>query len=190
MSRREQQRLVRRAGADAPVSRRTTASRGVNPAGSHIRHEDDPPYGEALPYAFDLTSIIAAPVSGTTSLLIGPGALEELQRIPPRTRAYIDGIAPYLEDGVGPVLSPRIPGAGVTITWSILLDNKPAAYYGAITTLLDDWSYVSPRPLLEIPEGQIVTVTVTNVDPAGLYDQLGIRIRGRWVPVKRERGRK
>lgn len=189
MPRPDQRLLLPTAPDAAPISRRSSAVGGVFPRPDAIRREDEPASGETLPYAFDLSSIVAAPASGTTTTLIGAGALAQLQRVPPRCRAYIDAIEPYLEDAVGPVTQARIPGLGVVITWKVLIGNRPAGYYGAITSMLDTWSYMSPRPLLEIPESETFQVTVTNVDAFGIYKFLGIRVRGRWVPwKKKERG--
>jgi hypothetical protein len=136
-----------------------------------------------VPGPFDLRAIIAAPASGTTTVLITAAAFGP---IPLELRAVIDGVTTILEGAVGPIAGPRIPGVGVTITWRFLVDGNPTYPYNAITTVLDDIG--QERPLFEIPPLRQFTVDVTNVDPAGLYAFLGVRVRGRLIPWNYDKG--
>jgi hypothetical protein len=135
-----------------------------------------------VPAPFDLIAIVAAPASGTTTTLVTTGMIG---RIPRGYRAVIDGITTILEGAVGPIAGPRIPGAGVTIAWRLLVDGNAAYPYNNITTIINDIG--QDRPLFEIPPDRQLTVDVTNTDPAGLYAYLGVRIRGRYLPWEYDR---
>jgi hypothetical protein len=130
-----------------------------------------------IPGPFDLIAIVAAPASGTTTVLLSP---TNFGVVPQEMRAVIDGFTTILEGAVGPIPGPRIPGAGVLITWRFLVDGNAAYPYNAVTTIIDDTG--QDRPLFEIPPNRQFTVDVTNVDPAGLYLFLGVRVRGRLIP--------
>lgn len=164
------------------VSSLLQSQRGAVVPDDQLRVGDATNTGRPRPLPWDLINIVAAPASGSTTTLIGPGAAQLGLAVPEKYRAYVDAICPYVEAAAGPVTSPRIPGVGVTMTWRVLIDGQPAPPYAAITTVLSSWEYVSPRPLLEVPSGSTMTVDVTNIDPLGTYLWLGIRVRCRWVP--------
>lgn len=134
-----------------------------------------------VPLTIDETKIIAAPASGSTTTLV------ELARLSTSYRVVIDGFCPYLEGAGGPITQARIPSTGgAAITWRLLVNNVPARPFDAVTTILQPWGQVSPRPLLEIPPGAVVSVVCTNIDPAGAYPYLGVRLMGRCLPLDRE----
>lgn len=145
------------------------------------------------PRRFDYQIIIAAPASGTTAWLLGddnnaPATGGQFgTRIPNGCYGVVTGIFPYLEGGAGAVQGPRIPGAGVTIAWSLLIDNKIDQAFGRITTILAPWNSQENRPLVYIRSGLQLTCSVTPTDPTGLYSFVGIRIMGWIVPFSVER---
>lgn len=176
-------RLPGRRTDQLPVPERSTSLPGATVPGPRLLRQDVPSWARPpREIPFDVSVIIAAPASGTTTTLVGAGATASLGAVPPGYRGFVDGISPYLEDATGPLTTPRIPGVGVTITWRLFVSNQPAPYYGRITTLLDGWSDINPRSLLELRETETLTANVTIVDPGGLYAFLGLRLRGRWVP--------
>ena len=146
---------------------------------------------ESFPHTFDYRAITTAPASGETVQLIGDSRNAALAGIynatlvPMGHVGEVDGIYPYLEGSTGPINGPRIPGAGVVITWSILVNNRPVGDYGTIRDILAPWtSATADRPLLYLFGGEILTCAVTVVDPGGLYSYVGIRIRGRIVSAR------
>jgi hypothetical protein len=149
---------------------------------NQLRLARAPSLGEVRPTPWDLFNIVAVPASGSTVQLIGPTAARQLGRVPLGYRCVLHSISPYLEGAAGPITQPRIPGPGVTITWSLLFDGKFAPYYATVQTLLDGWGATSTHSLLEVPEGTQLRAQVTYVDPGGLYSFVGIRLRGQFIP--------
>lgn len=148
----------------------------------------DDPGSHLVGRAFDFCPIVAAPASGTTTVLVGPTAAVAFPPVPIGMRAVVLGFWPYLE-GAGGVqqLQGRIPGAGVTIRWRLLVDGSPAFPYQNVTTISMPWgSAQSDTPLLEVPQRRLLSVDVTNTDPGGLYGYLGARILVRWIPWDKE----
>jgi len=153
-----------------------------------LQHNADDVGSHLVGAPFDLVNIVAAPASGTTTILIGAGAAVALGAVPPGYRAGVFGIWPYLEGAGGAqMVQGRIPGAGVTIRWRLLIDGQPAFPYHNITTILNPWgATAAERPLLEIPQRKTLSVDVLNTDPGGLYAWLGVRLVVRWIPWKEE----
>ena len=172
-------------GTDA-IPNRANSMVGAIVPGRELLPDRAPSFGAPGPQPFDAFAIIANPGTGTTTTLIGPTATSVIPTVPVGYRALIDGISPYLEGAAGPIGGPRIPGAGVTYTWRLLLNGRPAPYYAAITNILGAWDAVSIRSLLEVPPNVLVTATVTIVDPGLLYSFVGLRVRGRLVPWTRD----
>ena len=167
---------------------------GPSLPGAFVEHSEvlkqgaDDPGSHLVGTPFDFVTIIAAPASGTTTTLIGRGAAFAFPPVPVGFRAVVLGFWPFLE-GAGGVqqFQARIPGAGVTIRWRLLVDGSPAFPYNNVTTISMPWgSAQSPTPLLEVPQRRVLSVDVTNTDPGGLYAWLGCRILVRWIPWDKE----
>lgn len=152
---------------------------------SQVRSElADSPQSLRAPKHFDLINIIAAPASGSTTTLIGSGAAVSLGPVPCAWRGVVTRVFTYLEGATGPISGWRIPGAGVTMTWQLLVNAQPAYPYDNITTILS--GFEPQHALLEIPQSGVLTAQVTNTDPNGLYLQIGIRVVGQFLPLDKD----
>ena len=150
--------------------------------------------GFFAPQRFDNQIIVAAPASGTTIFLVGDANTasapvaggQQAIRVPHGSYAAVTGIFPYLEGGAGAVQGPRIPGAGVSIIWRLLVDNVPDGAFGNISTILAPWNSQENRPLVYVRSGRQLTCSLEFTDPAGLYSFVGIRLMGWLVPFEKE----
>jgi len=179
--------------ADIQPPARAPAVGGALVTPSRLRLEKESAYGGLGTDGFDYRIILAVPPSGTLGfVLVGPNVLGFATPTPGAMpfgyRGAITGFSPYLEGGVGPVAGPRIVGAGVAIVWHLLFSSKPAPVFNEVTQLLDPWGYESPFPLVELPEGALIGVTVDYTDPGALYSRIGVRVRGYWEPWQRDAG--
>lgn len=179
--------IDRRSPIDAPIPM---------PAELAAQQADDPPY-DASGY-FDVVVLAdlpgPKPAPGNAGLLLGAyvgnvtGApVRGFPSIPRRSRAHLYRFEPILYGAIGPVAGPFIPGAGVSIRWRILINNVPRYPYQSWTTLT---AAESPggRPILELAGNDQLAIEALMIDPAGLYEKIGVRIMGRiFAPSTRRR---
>lgn len=168
------------------------------------REDDEGVQNLQVPVPFDWMSIIPTQGSGVTIWLLSDGINPATSQGPPNLpitalppvadmcpvgmRGIIDGIFPYVEGAAGPVTQPRIPGQGVTIVWNLFINGKPDRAYGRITNILAPWQTgMSERMMISLRPGEQLTCSCTPTDPNGLYSFFGIRIKGWFIPIKRER---
>lgn len=163
------------------IDGRQEAQPGACNSHAEVLPRDVPSRGYNLPIPFDLRAIVPT-TPGTRQVLIGVGGQDAASPVPHDYRCFVYGISPYLENAGGALTQARIPGAGVSYTWRLLLDGQPTQPYAAITQILAAWDSWSPTPLLEVPEGRVLTADVLGIDPGGTFLQVGLRIRGRWEP--------
>jgi hypothetical protein len=167
------------------------------PAELARQQAEDQPYDSAG--YFDLVSIAnvpgAKPAPGDEGILIGPagagGAGEPnkpFPRIPRDARGHIYEFTPILYGAIGPISGWIVPGAGVSVRWRVSINNVPRYPYDNWTTLGIARS-PGGRPLLELNPNDLFSVEALIIDPAGLYEKIGVRILGR-VFTNRQRRRR
>jgi hypothetical protein len=153
--------------------------------------DEEGPQNLILPIPFDYDFIQASPATGSTVFLVSDGVNSTAgavsSTVPLGMRGVVDGIFPYLEGASGPITQARIPGLGVAITWSLFVNGKPDRAYGAITTILAPWgTAMSERTLIFLRPGEQLTCAVTYTDPNAVYQFVGIRVKGLWIPMEKE----
>jgi hypothetical protein len=138
---------------------------------------------------FDLIGNIAAQLAGGA---IGgaPVPKPEIGPVPSGYRAVVDGFAPYVTDLVGNQASVSPMQLGFNIVWRLRVNGLLASPYDLVNFVVTPWHQLSMRPLLELDQGAILTCTVQCVSaPYAQVGQLGVRLRGRWVPWDNQKGR-
>lgn len=146
--------------------------------------------GMAAGVEFDLVGDFAAQLAGGT-IASAPTPKPAIGPVPAGYRAVVDCISPYVTDLAGNKadVAPEQLG-GLQITWRIRVNGQLASPYDNVDFVVTPWHDLSLRPLLELNQGDILTATVQCVSaPYAQIGQLGIRLRGRWVPWDNQKGR-
>jgi hypothetical protein len=145
-------------------------------------------------YWFDVPTIIPMPAAAvlTTTVLIGAGAASGavIPPVPSNCRGVIDFVAPYLSTTAAPgmVTDPNIARllvAGDVIRWRLLESATPIKYFSNITTLLDPFTARgSSHGWAELHPGSVLSCEVDALDAVGVFDFIGIRLVGRFLPLR------
>jgi hypothetical protein len=178
------------------IGQRSSNSAGAVTSRAEIpKISDETTQNLVVPVPFDAVAITAYQGDGTSTTLIGDGNVNaatlagatNVSATPWGCVGEVNGIFPYLEGSSGPVPGPRIPGNGVVIQWQIFVNGRTTPQYGALNTILSPWNgFCSDHPLLYLRPGEQLTCMVAVTDPFGVYvgGNIGIRIRGRFVPIR------
>lgn len=171
---------------------RAASLTGAYCPGERLRGQDEPSRGRyAVPEPFDHFTIIPAPATeSTTTLIAAPGTVGAAvvsRPVPPGRRGIVTAFVPYLEVTGGGIAPPgRIVGSapdGLTFRWTLLVNGKPTGDYSNVITILGAWNdRPSSEPLLELGEGDAISVVLFVRDPFGFYSQVGVRVRGQFLP--------
>lgn len=145
--------------------------------------------GMAANLEFDLVGTNAAQLAGG-AIAGAPVPKPEIGPVPAGYRAVVDGISPYVTDLAGNKADVSPGQLGLGIVWRIRVNGKLASPYDNIDFVVTPWHQLSTRPLLELDQGDILTATVAfNATPYANVGQVGVRLRGRWIPWDNQKGR-
>lgn len=145
--------------------------------------------GLAANVEFDLIGDFAAKSAGG-SIPGAPTPSAALGPVPAGYRGVVDGIAPFVSDLAGNRADVTPQQLGFQVLWRVRVNGMLASPYDNIAYIVAPWHQLALRPLLENNQGDTITATVQCVAAAyAQIGQIGIRMRGRWVPWDDEKGR-
>lgn len=177
----------------APDSNYATPQKGAVVAPNRVPFDGQgTAQSRPTPIPFDLLAIVdytTLSQAGIVNTLIGPGAAKQIGPVPATFRGVVDGIFPYLETWDGTVIAGRVPLAGTdSVVWSVSVDNVPDPYYGSLSSVITPFNGMSDRALIAIrPSGVLSSTVVVTDTPTNSFAWIGMRLKGRWIPVGDER---
>jgi hypothetical protein len=144
--------------------------------------------GLAANTEIDLIGNVAQQQAGG-SIVGQPVATKQAIVVPTGWRAVLDGLAPLVTDLAGNRADLTPQQLGLNVIWRVRNKSVLLSPYDNINFIVAPWHQLSIRPLVDLSGGDILTATVQINSPYAQVGQVGIRLRGRFIPWDQKLGR-